>query len=101
MVGLVPAISLRKALCFPKRDHRAKPGDDNRAWPRPRLKFATGAQLAKAHTESIGLSPCDVAGAGGPEIIETQFKRFRRLQWGWKLQARAAARQIAHDAIDE
>ena len=39
-----------------------------------RLKFATGAQSAEAHAELIGLSPCDAAGAGGPEIIETQFK---------------------------
>ena len=31
MAGLVPAISLRLALCFPKRDHRAKPGDDRSA----------------------------------------------------------------------
>ena len=74
MAELAPAISIRDALCHPKRDHRAKPGDDNRAWPRPRLKFATGAQSAEAHAESIGLSPCDAAGAGGPEIIETQFK---------------------------
>ena len=28
MAGLVPAISLRDALCHPKRDHRDKPGDD-------------------------------------------------------------------------
>ena len=33
-----------------------------------------GAQLGEAHAESIGLPPCDAAGAGGPEIIETQFK---------------------------
>jgi|BarGraIncu00222A_1022003.scaffolds.fasta_scaffold04138_6 hypothetical protein len=74
MAGFVPAIPLRRALCIPKRDHRAKPGDDYRAWPRPRLRFATGAQLAEAHAEPIGLPPCDAAGAGGPEIIETQFK---------------------------
>jgi hypothetical protein len=28
MAGLVPAISLRDALCSPKRCHRDKPGDD-------------------------------------------------------------------------
>ena len=28
MAGLVPAISLREALCHPKRGHRDKPGDD-------------------------------------------------------------------------
>jgi hypothetical protein len=31
MAGLVPAISLRDAMCRPKRDHRDKPGDD-RKW---------------------------------------------------------------------
>ncbi len=30
MAGLVPAISLRKALCSPERGHRDKPGDDKK-----------------------------------------------------------------------
>ena len=30
MAGLVPAISLRDALCPPKRDRRDKPGDDGK-----------------------------------------------------------------------
>jgi len=30
MAGLVPAISLRRAQCVPKRGHRDKPGDDGR-----------------------------------------------------------------------
>ena len=30
MPGLDPGISLRDAHCHPKRDHRDKPGDDNR-----------------------------------------------------------------------
>jgi hypothetical protein len=29
MAGLVPAISLRRALYTPKRDRRDKPGDDD------------------------------------------------------------------------
>jgi len=62
MAGLVPAISLREALCPPDRDHRdsrfARPGDDsmiaamNELFPSPaagmfgrRLKRARGAKL--------------------------------------------------------
>jgi hypothetical protein len=30
MAGLVPAVALRDTQCLTKRDHRNKPGDDNR-----------------------------------------------------------------------
>jgi hypothetical protein len=33
MAGLVPAISIGEALRFSHRDHRDKPGDDNRKDP--------------------------------------------------------------------
>jgi hypothetical protein len=35
MAGLVPAIPTEKALCLIVRDHRDKPGDDNRCAQRP------------------------------------------------------------------
>jgi hypothetical protein len=34
MPGLVPGISLREALCPPKRDGRDKPGHDEREFKR-------------------------------------------------------------------
>ena len=41
MAGLVPAISLRDALCLPKRDHRDKPGDDKRSFLRVNSRHAS------------------------------------------------------------
>jgi hypothetical protein len=59
-----------------------------------------GARLAEAHTEPIGLSPRDAAGAGGPKIVETQFKRFRGVHRGCKTKAGTIVRQVAHHAIN-
>jgi hypothetical protein len=59
-----------------------------------------GAHLAEAHTEPIGLSPCDAAGADGSKIIETQFKRFRGVHRGCKTKAGTIVRQVAHYAIN-
>jgi hypothetical protein len=58
------------------------------------------AHLAEAYTEPISLSPRDVAGAGGPKIIETQFKRFRRMHRGCKTKTGTIVRQVAHYAIN-
>ena len=60
-----------------------------------------GVHLAKAHTEPIGLSPRDAAGAGGPKIIETQFKRFRRMYRGCKTKTGTIVRQVTHYAINQ
>jgi hypothetical protein len=56
--------------------------------------------LAEAHTKPIGLSPRDAAGAGGPKIVETQFKRFRRMHRGCKTKTGTIVRQVAHYAIN-
>ena len=61
---------------------------------------AFGEHLTEAHTEPIGLSPCDAAGAGGPKIIETQFKRFRGVHRGCETKAGTIVRQVAHYAIN-
>jgi hypothetical protein len=61
---------------------------------------AFGAHLAEAHTEPIGLSPRDAAGAGGVKIIETQFKRFRGVHRGCETKAGTIVRQVAHYAIN-
>jgi hypothetical protein len=68
--------------------------------PVSNLNRTFGAHLAEAHTEPIGLSPCDAAGAGGPEIVETQCKRFRCLHRGCETKASTIVRQVAHYAIN-
>jgi hypothetical protein len=35
MAGLVPAISIRVALCVPNRDRRDEPGDDIQSYREP------------------------------------------------------------------
>jgi len=59
------------------------------------------AHLAEAHTKPIGLSPRDAAGAGGPKIIETQFKQFRSLHRGCKTKAGTMVRQVTYYAINQ
>jgi len=60
-----------------------------------------GVHLAEAHTEPIGLSPRDAARAGGPKIIETQFKRFRCVHRGCETKAGTIVRQVTHYAINQ
>jgi len=58
-------------------------------------------QLAEAHTEPIGLSPCDAADTGGSKIIEAQFKRFSCVNRGCETKAGTIARQVTHCAINQ
>ena len=60
-----------------------------------------GAHLAEAHTEPIGLSPCDAADTDGPKMIETQFKRFRCVHRGCETKAGTIVRQVTHYAINQ
>ena len=61
MAGLVPAIPLRRApLCFPKRGHRDKPGDEAWAWwphpgesANPRPTFNPRSDEVRACTPSL------------------------------------------------
>lgn len=82
MAGLVPAISLRRALCFPKRDARVKPAHDAecvahavRNCARLRASIFT-CQTAKVLVPAFALagrvqfvSPSPKRGSGAPEAL--------------------------------
>ena len=51
MAGLVPAISMRRAQCFPYRDRRDKPGDDTRVGQGGRELIVSADEIRAALTQ--------------------------------------------------
>src|SRR5450631_2976802 len=85
MAGLVPAIPLRLALCFPKRDHRANPGDDNgAAFSLPSLNGT------RVYPRSDGREPAPAKAGGGSRGVVIIGKVNSGRLWGqprWRLLA--------------
>jgi hypothetical protein len=64
MAGLDSAISIRDALCHPKRDHRDKPGDDKVSLPRPPRTTDSIVKQPLAYRQAS--SPLFFAAPGAP-----------------------------------